>query len=49
MPDLKRLKEELAIAKLYRRLAISRGETIEFAELDRLVQKLEEKIAEYSK
>lgn len=48
MPDLKRLKEELAIAKLYRRLAISRGETIEFAELDCLVQKLEAMIEEFS-
>lgn len=48
MLDLDKLKRELAIAKLYRRLAISRGETIEFAELDRMVRKLEEQIAEYS-
>ena len=47
--DLNKLKEELVIAKMYRRLAIARGEFIEFAQLDRMVEKLVEQIEELEK
>ena len=47
--DLQKLKEELVIARMYRRLAIARGEFIEFAHLDRMVEKLIEQIEELEK
>ena len=47
--NLQKLKEELVIARLYRRLAIARGEFTEFAHLDRMVEKLIEQIKETEK
>lgn len=41
-----KLENDLKIAKLYRRMASSRGETIEFARIDKIVQQLEKQIKE---
>lgn len=44
--NLQTLQEQLRIAKLYRRMASSRGETIEYARIDKIVQELTQRIKE---
>lgn len=45
---LQKLQKQLGVAKLYRRMASSRGETIEYARIDKIVQKITQQIQEAS-